>query len=158
VLGFGEALRSGVADVGGDWQAIFAPFLNFYHALFGGHLVAAGSTHEKGMLTDLLTGTGQTNVYTAIGTLHLYFGALGAAVYLFVMGLACYGFLIAVRQSRSVWITASYCLIAAQLALGFFEFYFWYLTTYEVIVMGVLLAAGSKVRWRFARPQPAQAV
>jgi oligosaccharide repeat unit polymerase len=159
VLGFGEALRSGVADIGGNWQTIFAPLLNLYHAVFGGPLVAAGSAHEKGMFTDLLTDAGQTNVYTAIGTLHLYFGALGAALYLFVMGLACYGFLIAVRQNKNVWITASYCLIAAQLALGFFEFYFWYLTSYEVIVMGVLLMMTSKARWRFAaRARPAHGV
>jgi hypothetical protein len=155
VLGFSEALRSGVADIGGDWQTIFSPFMNLYHAVFGGQLVAAGSAHEKGMLTDLLTGTGQTNVYTMIGTLHLYFGALGAAVYLFVMGLACYGFLIALRQNNSVWITGGYCLVAAQLALGFFEFYFWHLTTYEVIVMGSLLAIASKARWRLAQPRRA---
>jgi hypothetical protein len=147
VLSYSEALRGGIADVGGDWQAIFGPFINLFRAVLGGRpLLAAGSTHEKGMNTDLLSTASATNVYTLFGTLHLYLGALGACLYVVVMGLLCYGFLIVVKRKSNAWITASYCLIAAQLAFGFFELYFWLLTSYEVIALGVILAAVT--RWR----------
>jgi hypothetical protein len=156
VLAFGEALRSGIADVGGGWQAIFAPFINLYHAVFGGWLLAPGSALEKGMMTDLTsTDPTGTNVYTMIGTLHLYLGPLGASVYLFAVGLLGYGFLILTRKQNSIWITASYCLVASQLALGFFELYFWTLTVYEITVMGILLAIVTKAgEGLFARRRP----
>lgn len=148
VLGFSEAMRSGVADVGGDWHTIFAPFLNVGHAAFGGSMVVAGSTHEKGMGTDLLSDLSNTNVYTMFGTLHLYLGLLGAAAYVFVAGLLCYGFLLLVKNKNNAWLTAGYCLIAAELSLGFFEYYFWHLTPYEIIAMGALLALASRWNWR----------
>jgi hypothetical protein len=148
VLGFSEAMRSGVADVGGDWHTIFAPFLNVYHAAFGGPMIVAGSTHEKGMGTDLLSELSNTNVYTMFGTLHLYLGMLGAAAYVFVAGLLCYGFLLLVKKRNNIWLTAGYCLIAGELSLGFFEYYFWHLTPYEIIAMGALLAVASKRNWR----------
>jgi hypothetical protein len=155
VLAFGEALRSGIADVGGGWQAIFAPFINLYHAVFGGSLLVPGSALEKGMATDLLSDSSDTNVYTMIGTLHLYLGPLGAAVYLFAVGLLGYGFLVLTRRQNSIWITASYCLIASQLAFGFFELYFWTLTAYEITVMGILLAIMTKAgEGMFTRGRP----
>jgi len=144
-LAFGEAMRSGVSDVGGDWHAIFSPFINLYHAGFGGALLATGSAHEKGVGTDLLTNVGDTNVYSFFGTLHLYLGTPGALLYAFVAGLLCYGFLIAIKRANSVWLTAAYCLVAAQLALGFFELYFWILTCYEIIVMAILLTVASRL-------------
>jgi oligosaccharide repeat unit polymerase len=156
VLAFSEAMRSGIAGVGGDWHTIFSPFLNIYHVVFGGSLVAAGSPHEKGMDTDLLMNvSSETNVYTMFGTLHMDLGALGAGLYVFVVGLLCYGFLILVRRRNNTWVTASYCLIAGQLTFGFFEFYFWHLTGYEVIVFGALLAFATKAKWRpLARGHP----
>lgn len=156
VLGFSEAVRSGVADVGGDWHTIFAPFLNVYHAVFGGSYVVAGSVHEKGMGTDLLSDLENTNVYTMFGTLHLYLGVLGAAVYVFVAGLLCYGFLLIAKGKNNVWLTAAYCLIAAELSLGFFEYYFWHLTPYEIVVMGALLAFASRLSWQWSPPRLAE--
>jgi hypothetical protein len=157
VLAFSEAMVSGISDIGGDWHAIFAPFLNVYHAVFGGSLIAAGSSLEKGMDTDLLSDAPtETNVYTIFGTLHLYLGPFGAILYIVVIGLLCYGFLILVKRERNIWLTASYCLIAAQFTLGFFELYFWHLTTYEVIAMAALLGFFSRFKgWASARGQTA---
>jgi hypothetical protein len=144
-LALGVAMRSGISDVGLGWPALFGPFINLYHAIFGGAMMQAGSTHEKGMDTDLLaTLPGQDNVYTFFGTLHLYLGAFGAILYVFIAGLLCYGFLLGVKRNNNVWLTASYCLIASELVLGFFELYFWYLTPYEIVVMGLVLNFASK--------------
>lgn len=149
VLALSEALRSGVSDVGGGWLTIFAPFINMYHASFGGSLLSAGSTHEKGMDTDLLTNSlGGVNVYTLFGTLNLYLGAWGAVLYAIGVGVVCYGALIALRRLNNLWLTAAYCFIASQLVLGFFELYFWYLTSYEIIALGIILGVLTK------RPAP----
>jgi hypothetical protein len=138
-------MRSGVADVGGGWETIFVPFRNLYHAVFGGYLHLAGSPHDKGMDTDLLEkGTGAANVYTYFGTLHLYLGLFGAILYVFIVALLCYGFLVLVKRTNSVWLTASYCFIAALYTFGFFEFYFWHLSPYEIIVMGAVLTFATK--------------
>lgn len=156
VLALSEAMRSGITDVGGGWPTIFGPFLNLYHAILGGAMVPAGSTHDKGMDTDLLVkASGEANVYTFFGTLHLYLGVFGAILYIFIVALLCYGFLVLVKRKNNAWLTASYCLIAAQLSLGFFELYFWYLTAYEIIAMGVVLSFLSRSnywsRWHQGR-------
>jgi len=137
-LSFGEALRNGVADVGGDWQSIFAPFIDLYRVtLRAGQVVAIGSLHEKGMIIDS-SGVGD-NVYTFFGTVYLYLGAGGAALYLIMVGLISYGLLALTQIRREAWTTALYCYVAATLALGFFDFYFWFLDFYELSVVAVCL-------------------
>jgi Family of unknown function (DUF6337) len=133
-LSFSEALRNGVADIGGDWHAIFAPFIDLYHVtLKAGELVVIGSLHEKGMVID--DSGVQDNVYTMFGTLYLYLGAGGAAIYAIVVGFLSYGVLIVTLLKQDAWLTALYCYIAANLAVGFFEFYFWHLDMYELSVL-----------------------
>src|SRR6185503_8096761 len=52
-LAMGEAVRTGVSDVGGNWQVIFAPAINLEHViLLDPSRVVAGSVHEKGMYTE----------------------------------------------------------------------------------------------------------
>ena len=148
-LALSEAMRSGISDVGGGWPTIFGPFINLYHAIFGGAMLQVGSSHEKGMDTDLLAKlSGQDNVYTFFGTLHLYLGAFGAILYVFIVGLLCYGFLLWVKRKNNVWLTASYCFVASELIFGYHEFYFWNLTHYEVVAMGMVLSfATAHYQW-----------
>ncbi|MGC2183471.1 MAG: DUF6337 family protein, partial [Terriglobales bacterium] len=48
-LALGEAMRSGITDIGGKSSAIFAPFINLYHVVLRmGALVPIGSSHTKG--------------------------------------------------------------------------------------------------------------
>lgn len=142
-LSFGEALRNRVADVGGDWHSIFAPFANVYRVLLHSRdLVAIGSSHDKGVIID--DSAIADNVYTFFGTLYLYLGAGGAALY--VVGVSCvsYGLLISAQLRREAWLTALYCYVAANLSLGFFEFYFWHLDVYELGVLATALAYMSR--------------
>lgn len=139
-LALGEAIHSG-AQVGESWFVLFAPFINVYRAILGaGGMVLSGSTHEKGMATDLLPSPEYSNVYTFFGTPYLYLGIAGAILYIAVIALLCYGFLILVRTRKDAWLTAAYCFIAAELSLGFFELYFWSSTPYETIAWGALLS------------------
>jgi len=72
-LALGEAIKLGVMDVGGDWTAIFAPFINLHRALLhSGSIVEAGSAHGKGMITGLVSNNEVgVNVYTFFGTPYL---------------------------------------------------------------------------------------
>jgi hypothetical protein len=146
-LALGQAIRTGVTDVGGDWSVIFAPFTNLCRAvLHSGSVVEAGSTHGKGMTTGLVSNNEVgVNVYTFFGTPYLYLGLLGASLYIIVVGLLCYGLMIIAKRHNNVWLTATYCFVAAQLALGFFELYFWYLMTYEIVALGVVLLFGTRL-------------
>jgi oligosaccharide repeat unit polymerase len=142
-LSFGEALRGRIAEVGGDWHSIFAPFINLYRVtLKAGALIPIGSSHDKGMIIDD-SGVGD-NVYTFFGTLYLYLGAGGAAIYSIIIGLSCYAILVFAQLKRNAWLTALYCYIVANLAVGFFEFYFWHLDCYELSVATGLFAYVSR--------------
>lgn len=143
-LSFGEALRNGVADIGGDWHSIFAPFIDLYRVtLRAGQVIAIGSLHEKGMIIDS-SGVAD-NVYTFFGTLYLYLGAGGAALYVIMVGFISYGLLALSQIRREAWITALYCYVAATLALGFFDFYFWFLDFYELSAVAACLMCATRL-------------
>jgi len=145
-LALSESLRLGAKDVGGDWSTIFAPFINLFHALARNHnLIASGSATEKGMTIDASSAAAVgTNVYTVFGTLYLYLGTTGAAIYTMVAGFFTYGLLVAASRRNQVWLTAAYCLIAAQLTLGFFDLYFWHLDFLEVLTAGIVLTLADR--------------
>lgn len=160
-LALGEAVRSGVTDVGGDWTAIFAPIINLYRALLhSGTLVEAGSSRAKGMTTGLLSNSEVgVNVYTFFGTPYLYLGVLGATLYIIVIGFLCYGLMIVAKQRCNIWLASAYCFVAAQLALGFFDLYFWQSMSCEVVALGVVLAFVTRLRIRrMSRCEPAVTV
>jgi len=142
-LSFGEALRNRMVDVGGDWHSIFAPFANLYRVLLhSGDLVTIGSSHDKGVIID--DSAIVDNVYTFFGTLYLYLGAGGAALYVVGVSFVSYGLLVCAQLKREPWLTALYCYVAANLSLGFFEFYFWHLDAYELGVLATAVAYVSR--------------
>src|ERR1700730_18559408 len=74
-LSLGEALRTHVTHVGGQWYTLFSPFINICRAVLGSSaFVPAGSALEKGMDIDFQRALdlGETNVYTFFGTPYLY--------------------------------------------------------------------------------------
>jgi hypothetical protein len=145
VLAFSEASRTGTVDVGGGSSTeIFRPFVDVYRKLVGpANPVGLGSTHAKGMQIDLTEESvdANSNVYTLFGTLYLYLGGFGSAVYVMVMALLCYAIFLAAVWTRNEWLLVLYCFIGAQLLFGFFEFYFWHGDTYEIATYTAVLAA-----------------
>ena len=152
-LALGEAVRCRVTDVGGDWSSIFAPFINIYRVILRcGPMVEAISPHEKGMVTGLISNHEVgVNVYTFFGTIYLYLGAWAAACYVIVAGVVCYLFLLVSTVRRSLWLLCGYCYVAGNLSVGFFEFYLWHLSSYEIVAFTVLLEYFSKL---FQRHRP----
>jgi oligosaccharide repeat unit polymerase len=142
-LCLGEAVRTHVTNVGGDWHAIFSPLINIFRTLLGSRaLVLAGSSIDKGMIIDFQAtwSLGESNVYTFFGTLYLYLGTLGGVLYVCAASLICYGLLIHAKITKSEWGLVGYSFIGAQLFFGFFELYFWYLTSLELVTYSLILA------------------
>jgi Family of unknown function (DUF6337) len=134
-LAFSESVREGNTLVDGGPEAIFAPFVNLYRIISGsGNLVTEGTSKGRGEDIDLLSSAvgHSSNVFTYFGTLYLYLGGLGAAIYAGLAGLLCYLLLITAAGTRNELLLALYCCIASQLFFGFFELFFWHLTVFEV--------------------------
>jgi len=134
-LAFDDAVRYGTRDLGLPPEAIFSSFINLYRATTGSaELLGAGSTKGNGVAIDLIDDSvaHNSNVYTFFGTLYLYLGGLGASLYVAVATLLIYLLLILASSTRNELFLALYCFVCAQLFFGFFEFYFWHLTTLEV--------------------------
>lgn len=139
-LALSEAVREGNTDFGRESVAIFAPLVNIYRVATGaGDIVSAGTSKGEGADIDLLQSDvgHSSNVFTFFGTLYLYLGGIGAAIYSAVAASLCYLLLVAASGTRNELLLTLYCCIAAQLFFGFFELYFWYLTVFEV--SGLLL-------------------
>lgn len=151
-LSLGEAVRTHVTDVGGEWYTLFSPFINIYHVVLGSiALVPTGNALEKGMDIDYdrPLAFGGSNVYTFFGTPYLYLGPFGSMLYAVVVSLFCYGLLIYTKRSGNEWVLVAYCFIGAQLFFGFFELYFSYLTFLELLVYSFLLSFVTK--WQQVR-------
>ena len=151
VLSFSHALRTGVGRIGGAWYLIFAPFINLYRAALGaGPVLVAAHPQELGMDVDL-TGLGTSsplagsNVYTMLGTLYFYLGALGAALVLVAFAFLCYGLLLLCQSRRNDWFLVLYCIFGSWLVFGFFDYYFASLGFPETIADCLLLAV--LVKW-----------
>ncbi len=151
-LAFGEAISTGTKDVGGSPHAIFAPFQNVYNVVLGsGSLVINGSSKGKGVGIDLTENSPDhsSNVYTFFGTLYLYLGALGSIGYVTITALLSYLLLMVAAWTKNEWMLVLYCYLSAQLFFGFFEFYLWHLTIFEVTAYMICLAVlTSSVRKR----------
>jgi Family of unknown function (DUF6337) len=139
-LALSEAVGRTNPEVIGDSEVIFAPFVNIYRVAIGsGDLVAEGTAKGEGADIDLIySAVGHSsNVFTFFGTLYLYLGGFGAALYSAIAAALCYLLLVAAGGARNELLLTLYCCIAAQLFFGFFELYFWHLTVFEV--SGLLL-------------------
>ena len=157
-LALSEAVRGRNSNAIGEPEAIFAPLVNIYRVAIGsGDLVSAGSTKGEGADIDLLNSSvgHSSNVFTFFGTLYLYLGGFGAAIYSVITAALCYLLLVFAGGTKNELLLTLYCCIAAQLFFGFFELYFWYLTVFEVscILLGAyvlqhLLPHGDRVALR----------
>jgi hypothetical protein len=151
VLSFGHALQTGVGMIGGPWYLLLAPFINIYRAALGaGSVLVALSPEELGMDVDLAglssaSPFAGSNVYTMLGTLYFYMGALGAALVLIAFAILCYGLLLICQRRHNDWFLALYCIFGSWLVFGFFDYYFASLGFPETIVDCLLLAA--LVKW-----------
>lgn len=138
VLGLGEAIHYGVGIQAADGMLLFAPAINLVRALRGEEVLNIATLYFSEV------GTGRhSNVHTLFGTVLLFEGPLLGALITILLGFVMYCFYGWALRSSSCWALASLSLMMSALAFGWFEFYFWALTFYEVTAYCLAVVLGA---------------
>ncbi len=144
VLGMSEDVRMEIVEQPNP-DVLFAPFINAVHALTGDSYVSAINPHYF----EINTNNGlQDNVRTFFGT--IYANSIGGFWIFTVIVISSMVYLVRIWaiQSQSVYIVAMDAWFCALLAMGWFEYYFFHVTTFEIPIFLILLYALSHVSVR----------
>jgi oligosaccharide repeat unit polymerase len=136
VLAFGDVIRSGITIQESDKYLIFAPILNIYAVFTSGNIVSIVTDY----FSDISYLGKDSNVHTLFGTLFMFLGHFGFIVYIFIFSLIINTFFAIAVTTKNCWFLSVFSLMAGGLIFGWFEFYYWSLTMYEVPVYGIILA------------------
>lgn len=141
ILGMSEDVRMGILEQANP-DVLFAPFINAVHAITGDPYVSAINPHYLEISTN---NNLQDNVRTFFGT--IYVNSVGGFWILVVTIISSMVYLVRIWaiQSQSIYILAMDAWFCALLAMGWFEYYFFHVTTFEVPVFLILLYAVSHV-------------
>lgn len=144
ILGMSEDVRKGIVEQPNP-DVLFAPFINAVHAITGDPYVSAINPHyfEINTNNDL-----QDNVRTFFGT--IYANSIGGFWIFTVIVISSMVYLVRIWaiQSQSVYIVAMDAWFCALLAMGWFEYYFFHVTTFEIPIILIILYALSHVSVR----------
>lgn len=137
VLALSQQCQETINIIGIKSSLIFAPYLNLYSALMSEEIVSP-------VLTEyyiLINASGfKSNVHTFFGTVYLFLGNLGSFLYIIIFSNIIYFLFTFSILTKNCWIIIAYIYVASLLAFGWFEFYFWLLSSIEVPVYSILLA------------------
>lgn len=119
----------------GGLEVLFAPFVNVYSVFSGGSYVPIIShVHIYGMVN----GVEGSNVYSMIGSLIAHSGLyVGVFIALLLVGFVYFLFAFAWRLHSSSLKVASFYM-TSMLGFGWFAYYFFLLTPYEIFLYAVL--------------------
>lgn len=144
ILGMSEDVRKGIVEQPNP-DVLFAPFINAVHAITGDPYVSAINPHYF----EINTNNGlQDNVRTFFGT--IYANSMGGFWIFTIIVISSMVYLVRIWaiQSQSVYIVAMDAWFCALLAMGWFEYYFFHVTTFEIPIFLILLYALSHVSVR----------
>lgn len=141
ILGMSEDVRRGIVEQP-DPDILFAPFINAAHAITGDPYVSPINPHYFEINTN---NNLQDNVRTFFGT--IYANSIGGFWIFAVTIISTMVYLVRIWaiQSQSVYIVAMDAWFCALLAMGWFEYYFFHVTTFEIPFFLILLYAISHV-------------
>lgn len=146
VLGMSEDIRRGILETGNP-DILFAPFINAMHAITGEAYISPINPHFLEISTNNAL---QDNVRTFFGTIYVNcsFGLFGIIV--LFLGFILYFLRILVLRTKSIYIAAIDAWMCALLCMGWFEYYFFHVTTYEVPLFLLVILMLNKLS--FAKP------
>jgi hypothetical protein len=119
----------------GGLEVIFAPLINLYSVFSGDAYVNIISGNFNQGFYDM---EASGNVYSMLGSLVGYAGFyMGIIIALFFLGGTYLVFGLSLRlRSSALWAASLY--LTAIFAFGWFEFYFWHLRPYEILLFALL--------------------
>lgn len=126
----------------GGLDVIFAPFINVYAAFSNGAYVnIVSDVFNQGFYDMEQSG----NVYSMLGSLVGYAGFYaGIIIALFFLALTYLLFGCSLRlRSSALWAASLY--LTSIFAFGWFEYYFWHLRPYEILLFALLVFCVSQL-------------
>ncbi len=143
ILGMSEDVRMGIIEQPQP-EILFAPFVNAVHAITGEPYISAINPDYLEISTNGL----QDNVRTFFGT--IYANSIDGFWIFVVTVISTMVYLVRIWaiQSQSIYILTMDAWFCALLAMGWFEYYFFHVTTFEIPAILILLYTVSHVSTR----------
>ena len=141
VLGMSEDLRVGILETENP-DILFAPFINMIHSLTGDAYISPINSH----FIEINTNTAlQDNVRTYFGTIYVNCPIWLFGIIVMFWGYVLYLIRILTLRTLSIFIAAIDSWMCALLCMGWFEYYFFHVTTYEIPIYLLLLMVLNKL-------------
>ncbi len=144
VLGLSEDMRQGILETH-DPDVLFAPFVNFVRFFTGDEYISPINPYY---LEINVNSTLPDNVRTYFGTMYVYCSLGLFCLLVLLFGFFFYLIRIAALRAQSVYITALYSWFCALLAMGWFEYYMFHVSTFEIPAYMLLMFIIEKALFR----------
>ena len=135
VLGLSEDVRRGIVEAA-DPDLLFAPFINIVHSITGDPYISPINPHFFEINTNT---TLDDNVRTYFGTIYVNCSVGLYGLIVLFWGFVYYLIRMLTLRTRSIFIGAIDAWFCALLCMGWFEYYFFHVTTFEVPIYLLLL-------------------
>jgi hypothetical protein len=144
VLGLSEDLRRGILEAP-DPDILFAPFVNFVRFFTGDEYISPINPYYLEISTN---NSLEDNVRTYFGTMYIHCSVGLFCLLVLLFGFFFYLIRIAALRTHSVYITAIDAWFCALLAMGWFEYYMFHVSTFEVPAYMLLMFVFEKALFR----------
>jgi hypothetical protein len=135
VLGLSEDLRRGILETE-DPNSLFAPFVNLVHSITGESYITPINPYYLQINTETAL---DDNVRTYFGTIYVN-SSLGVfSLIVLFWGFVLYIIRILTLRTQSIFVAAIDSWMCALLCMGWFEYYFFHVTTFEIPIFILLL-------------------
>lgn len=140
-LGMSEDVRQGIIELPRP-EVLFAPFVNAINLITGEPYISAINPHYIEISTNNVL---EDNIRTFFGT--IYVNSINGFWIFVITIISTMVYLVRIWsiQSQSVYILAIDAWFCALLAMGWFEYYFFHVTTFEIPAMLIIFYAVSRV-------------
>ena len=135
VLGLSEDVRRGIVEAA-DPDMLFAPFINLVHSITGDPYISPINPHFFEINTNT---TLDDNVRTYFGTIYVNCSVGLYGLIVLFWGCVYYAIRMLTLRTRSIFVAAIDAWFCALLCMGWFEYYFFHVTTFEVPICLLLL-------------------
>lgn len=141
ILGLSEDLRRGILETA-DPDRLFAPFINLVHSITGEAYITPINPHYLQINTET---TLDDNVRTYFGTIFVNCSLGLFSLIVLFWGFVVYFIRILTLRTQSVFVAAIDAWFCALLCMGWFEYYFFHVTTFEIPLYILLLMVLNKL-------------
>lgn len=142
VLGWSEDVRMGILETSNP-EVLFTPIINLARTFTGAEFVDPVNPHF--LEIENVYGLGD-NVRTFFGTIYAIGGGGFWILYILLFSSFIYLIRFCTMRIQSIYVTAIDAWFCALLAMGWFEFYFFHVITFEVPIFILLIAVFDKIR------------